>query len=101
MVQLLFRRWFHRLPPVSIPPTQQSQAEAGSADAQFHLGFQYANGEGVVQSYEAAAKWYLKAAEQNHALAEFNLGVMHAGGHGVAQDDPASQRWFTKSAGHG
>jgi hypothetical protein len=38
-------------------------AEAGDAKAQKHLGFMYANGQGVPKSNAEAANWYRKAAE--------------------------------------
>jgi hypothetical protein len=36
-------------------------AEQGGAEAQYHLGVKYANGEGVVQDYKQAMVWYRKA----------------------------------------
>ena len=33
-------------------------AEQGNADAQFILGYMYANGKGVPQDYKTALKWY-------------------------------------------
>ncbi len=105
MGQPLFRRWFRRLPSPAIQSPSETtsgiDAEHGGAEAQYDRARQYANGEGVPQSYEEAVKWYLKAAEQNHALAEFNLGILYASGHGVTRDDPAAQKWFGKSASHG
>ena len=41
-------------------------ADQGVADAQFNLGFMYANGEGVPQDDAEAVKWYRKAAEQGN-----------------------------------
>jgi TPR repeat protein len=37
-------------------------ADQGDALAQFSLGFMYDNGQGVLQDYAEAAKWYRKAA---------------------------------------
>ena len=36
----------------------------------------YANGEGVVQDYKEAVKWYRKAAEQGIAQLHLNQGYM-------------------------
>ena len=37
-------------------------AEQGIAGAQYNLGLMYKNGQGVVQDYKAAVKWFRKAA---------------------------------------
>ena len=62
------------------------KAEQGDANAQFNLGVMYANGEGVIQDYKQAVKWYRKAAEQGDATAQYNLGVMYDNGRGVPKD---------------
>ena len=89
--------------PSATPPleTTESQAEHGSADAQFYLGLARASGEATAQDYAQAARWYLKAAQQNHALAQFNLGVMYASGQGVSRSDKEAEVWFGKAADNG
>ena len=42
----------------------ESYIQQGDADAQFELGFCYANGKGVEQDQAEAVSWYRKAAEQ-------------------------------------
>jgi TPR repeat protein len=42
-------------------------AEQGDADAQFNLGWMYADGQGVLQDFKTAVTWYRQAAEQGHA----------------------------------
>ena len=42
-------------------------AELGDADGQFNLGLSYAQGEGVAQNYDEAAKWWKRAAAQDNA----------------------------------
>ena len=49
-------------------------AEQGLANAQFNLGVMYHKGRGVPQSYEEAAKWFRKAAEQGDTKAIQALG---------------------------
>jgi hypothetical protein len=51
-------------------------AEAGDATAQYNLGVMYAEGQGVPQDDEEAAKWFRKAAEQGDADAQCTLGKM-------------------------
>jgi TPR repeat protein len=100
MDQPFFRRLFSRS-PVPTSEGTETRAERGSAEAQFRLGLNYANGDRSAQNYGQAAKWYLKAAEQNHALAQFNLGTMYASGQGVHQDESEAEIWFGKAAQQG
>ena len=53
-------------------------ADQGHADAQCNLGFMYANGLFVKQSYPEAAKWYKKAADQGHTRAQLRLKRLEA-----------------------
>ena len=55
-------------------------AEAGSAAAQVRLAKLYENGEGVLQNFVEAAKWYTKAAEQGSAAAQGRLGEIYLTG---------------------
>src|SRR5271165_1671390 len=61
----------------------------------------YANGEGVVQDYAEAAKWYRKAAEQGYAQAQSALGFMYNTGQGVQQDFAEAVKWFRNAAEQG
>ena len=58
-------------------------AEQGDADAQWHLGNAYYNGEGVEQDYVKAATWYRTAAIFGNASAQNNLGAAFYNGEGV------------------
>src|SRR5471030_1256577 len=55
-------------------------AEKGNARAQCYLGVMYDNGQGVVQDYKEAGKWYRLAADQGNAEAQFNLGRIYDNG---------------------
>ncbi|MGB7816044.1 MAG: transglycosylase SLT domain-containing protein [Methylotenera sp.] len=48
-------------------------ARSGDADAQYALGWMYANGRGVSQDEKIAAQLFTMAAEQGHALARESL----------------------------
>lgn len=48
-------------------------AKSGDADAQYALGWMYANGRGVTQDEKIAAQLFTMAAEQGHALAQESL----------------------------
>jgi len=76
-------------------------AEQGSDDAQYKLGFMYQNGYGVEQNDEEAVRWYRRAAEQDNAEAQFNLGVMYQNGNGVEQNDEEAFRWYRRAAERG
>jgi TPR repeat protein len=58
----------------------------------------YRDGQGVVQDYAEAAKWYRKAAEQGYASAQSSLGVMYGA---VAQDYVRAHMWFSIAASGG
>ncbi|MBQ9694638.1 MAG: SEL1-like repeat protein [Kiritimatiellae bacterium] len=73
-------------------------AEQGHAGAQNNLGTQYANGQGVAQSWHEAVKWYRKAAEQGYMWAQCNLGWRYFYGQGVSQSYDGAIRWFKESA---
>ena len=75
-------------------------AEQGSDDAQYKLGFMYQNGYGVEQNDEEAVRWYLKAAEHGNVDAQFNLGVMYENGYGVEQNKNTAAEWYKKAAEH-
>ena len=73
-------------------------AEQGNAQAQYGLGFLYANGLGTPQDYGEAAAWFRKAAEQGNALAQGSLGLLYAKGQGVPRDDAESYKWLALGA---
>lgn len=76
-------------------------AEAGSAKAQYRLGFMYLNGQGVQRDEAEAAKWFRKLAEKGRASAQYHLGVMHHNGQGVRRNIAEALKWFRKSAEQG
>jgi TPR repeat protein len=73
-------------------------ADQGDADAQYNLGFRYANGEGVEQNYAKAVEYYQLAADQGHADAQSNLGAMYGNGAGVARSLPTALKWMKLAA---
>jgi uncharacterized protein len=79
----------------------QTKADLGDADAQFSIGFRFANGDGKAQDDTLAARWYLSAANQNHPSAQYNLGIMLAEGRGVLRDNTQAMLWIRKAAQQG
>jgi len=76
-------------------------ANQGDAEAQFHLGWMYANGLKVPRNLVKAAELYRKAAEQGHAEAQYNLGIMYKYGIGVNEDQDQSVLLLKKAAEQG
>ena len=74
------------------------KAEQGDAYAQYILGWMYKDGQGVLQDYKEAVKWYTKSAEQGIALAQLNLGVMYYLGRGAPQDYVMAHMYFNIAA---
>ena len=69
--------------------------------AQTSLATMYADGRGVAQDDDAAARWHGLAAEQGHAVAQASLGALYRDGLGVAQDDTEAVRLFLLAAEQG
>ena len=76
-------------------------ADQGVASAQYNLGWQYYNGQGVTQSDSEAVKWYKLAADQGNAGAQYNLGIMYRNGQGVTQSNSEAAKWFRLGADQG
>jgi TPR repeat protein len=61
----------------------------------------YNSGQGVLQDYAEAAKWYRLAVAQGHAGAQINLGVMYHSGQGVLQDYTKAHSLYNLAATKG
>ena len=75
-------------------------AERGVAKAQSYLGFMYANGRGVPQSYVEAARWFCRAAVQDEASAQYMLGLQYDKGQGVSENRIEAHKWLNLAAAH-
>ena len=60
-----------------IDPALLAKAQAGDAAAEFQVGLNYEDGEGVPADFTKAAIWYRKAAEQEDARAQYYLGCLY------------------------
>jgi uncharacterized protein len=76
-------------------------AAAGSAQAQYLLGQQYALGQGLAKDTAQAFLCYAQAAEQGLAEAEAALGVAYRNGLGVEKDFSLAFHWLQKAAAQG
>jgi hypothetical protein len=91
-----------------VPPPEQAtfqvlttEAQRGSARAQFELGEAYDSGKLVARNPVAAFKWWLKAAEQGHRTAQHNVGVAYLTGVGTERNKDEAIKWFVKAAEQG
>jgi TPR repeat protein len=76
-------------------------SEAGSAEAQARLGFQYTAGLGVPANPATAYKWFLASAQQNCASGQLGVAVLLIGGR-LGNPDPANAAiWLEKAATQG
>lgn len=78
----------------------REEAEQGDEEAKYTLGFRYANGDGVEEDPEEAAKWYRKAAEgygEFAIKAQLELGYYLCG----RGNDAEANKWFRKVAASG
>src|SRR5215467_6121647 len=75
-------------------------AQRGDAHAQAILGFMYANGRGVPQSYDVAVDWYLLSAEQGDPTGQYLLGLMYDKGFGVTPNIILAHMWLNLAAAH-
>lgn len=48
--------------------------------------------------YEAAAKWFLIAAEKGNTIAQYNLGVLYNHGKGVPRNLKEAAKWYSLAA---
>jgi len=76
-------------------------AEQGDAGAQYSVGVMYENGEGVLQGYSEAVKWYRLAALQGMAKAQLKMATMYLGGKGVLQNYSEAVKWHRLAAQQG
>ena len=79
----------------------KTEAEKGSAQAQFSLGFMYRDGDGVPKDEAEAVKWFRKAADQGLANAQLNLGFMYYSGNNVVKDENEAYKWFLLAGAQG
>jgi TPR repeat protein len=77
-----------------------ARAFRGDAHAQALLGFMYANGRGVPQSYDVAVDWYLRSAHQGDPTGQYLLGLMYDKGFGVDMDIVLAHKWLNLAAAH-
>lgn len=90
------------LPPAAIGPTSLRVAAAkGDPSAEFEVGARFAEGRGVSQSFQDAARWYQKSASRGFAQAQYRLGTLYERGLGVSPDPARAKVWYEQAAQQG
>ncbi len=87
-------------PRPQAPVTVEQRSDEGP-QVNFLRGIQFAEGDGVVKDYSAAAQYYRKAAEAGYAPAQYNLAHLYENGLGVEHDLGQAAAWYRKAAEQG
>lgn len=87
--------------PTDSPPPPPAPQEQQPGEADYQLGLQYYNGDGVEQNFGKAVQFFLKAGEAGHVGAQYNLGIMNYTGQTGGQDFVNAAKWFERAAING
>jgi localization factor PodJL len=102
----------HKITWVQIPPSEKlpdgiggpvlrAAALKGDPTAAYELGVRYAEGKGVGQNLDEAAKWYDRAAKAGVVPAIFRLGTLYEKGLSVKKDLDIARRYYLQAAERG
>ena len=76
-------------------------AMQGHAEAAYHLGWLYANGNGLKVDMKQAIHWWTQASSQGHTDAQFAIGLAYTHGEGIKADPATALDWYIKAANGG
>lgn len=85
----------------SIAEKIRAKAEAGDAEAQFHLGSLYETGRLLRTNMTEAVRWYQLAAQQKFPDAQSRLADLYSRGEGVPLDYQKAEALYLEAANHG
>jgi len=77
------------------------KAEKGDIEAQYQVGYMFANGKGVPQNGKESAKWFHKAAIKGHSKAQYNIGLLYYKDSHSKRNAEKAIEWFTKASEQG
>ncbi|MBY0558941.1 tetratricopeptide repeat protein [Hyphomicrobium sp.] len=90
------------MPPATVGPLSLRLAAAnGDPSAQFEVGARLAEGKGTTQSFQDAAKWYQRSADQGFAQSQYRLGTLYERGLGLKPDAAQAAVWYQRAAAQG
>jgi localization factor PodJL len=90
-----------RLPDQIGGPNLRAAALKGDPTAAYEVGVRFAEGKGVPQDLDEAAKWYDRAAQTGIIPAVFRLGTLYEKGMGVKKDADVARRYYLQAAERG
>jgi localization factor PodJL len=90
-----------KLPEAIGGPVLRAAALKGDASAAYEIGARFAEGKGVPQNPEEAAKWYGRAAQAGVIPAVFRLGTLYEKGIGVKKDVDIARGYYLQAAERG
>lgn len=101
-----------KLGQVQVPPSEnlpdgiggpmlRAAALKGDPTAAYEVGVRFAEGKGVAQNFDEAAKWYDRAAQARVVPAIFRLGTFYEKGLSVKKDIDIARRYYLQAAERG
>jgi localization factor PodJL len=89
------------LPDAIGGPMLRAAALKGDPTAAYEVGVRFAEGKGVAQNFDEAAKWYDRAAQAGVVPAVFRLGTFYEKGLSVKKDVDIARRYYLQAADRG
>ena len=85
----------------SLSPKLRAAALKGDATAAYEVATRFADGKGVAQNLDEAAKWFDRAAQAGVVPAVFRLGTFYEKGLSVKKDPDIARRYYLQAAERG
>jgi localization factor PodJL len=90
-----------KLPDTIGGPALRAAALKGDATAAYEVATRFADGKGVAQDLDQAAKWFDRAAQAGVVPAIFRLGTFYEKGLSVKKDADIARRYYVQAAERG
>jgi localization factor PodJL len=90
-----------KLPDMMGGPALRAAALRGDATAAYEIATRFADGKGVAQNVDEAAKWFDRAAQAGVVPAIFRLGTFYEKGLSVKKDVDIARRYYLQAADRG
>jgi localization factor PodJL len=90
-----------KLPDTIGGPALRTAALKGDATAAYEIATRFADGKGVAQNLDEAAKWFDRAAQAGVVPAIFRLGTFYEKGLSVKKDADIARRYYLQAAERG
>jgi localization factor PodJL len=90
-----------KLPDMMGGPALRAAALKGDAAAAYEIATRFADGRGVAQNFDEAAKWFDRAAQAGVVPAIFRLGTFYEKGLSVKKDVDIARRYYLQAAERG